>query len=157
MFESDNPSKIEDNNKKEHTTYTAEYSMGQKYYDIYGTLLQEKIKASCGAMMKEESALRPYFVVLFQIYLHITGQGMYEPVSLDFKKRFDETYNDLKIYELQNMSGNEEISFPDKLLEDLKKIDEDLQRTMQRMGLGINLRKNVSKKKLLKKAFLGGS
>lgn len=145
------------NDKKDdqHSSYTAEYSLGEELYKIFTELIKRKIEFAVASMSKEENALRPYYIFLFQLYILTKVAGMYPIIQMDYKKRFNEITEELNTFEITRQNNEDDVLFPDELLNKLIKIDEDLHETMQRMGLGINLRKNISKKKLLKKALIG--
>ena len=97
---------------------------------------------------KNEKQIRPLFAALYQLWTALGIKvNIVEGINDEIEDLVKEIRSDLSMWENKSKtSDNEPVPFPDDLCEKLDKFRDILFITMQKMGLGIHIRKKISER-----------
>lgn len=128
--------------------FRAEFSMGQYHYERYHKLLMAADNLAIRCHNFDSESVIPFYGVLKQIYKN------FRPIMFETRREtFDERFQKVKeeILKRVKQRRNTIQSFPIFIFELLDEIDTDLRDVAQVMGLGIEVRKELTSSQKFKK------
>jgi len=134
--------------------FKSEFSMGGYDFERYHKMLKVLDNVATRARMFDPNAIIPYHSILKELYIN------WRPVIYETKKKvFDKMFEDIekKIVSWTNESrrvyGTDSFSFPSRIAKDLERIHIELLEVRQLIGLGIEVRKEITQRKKWERAL----
>ena len=135
----------------------AEFSMGVRDYERYDAMLRkaDELALCTRPPHIDAGAITPYYSILKQLYINlrpVIGEREREKVDGFFKKISEQ----MLVFSAEATKRNQKVlKIDQQLLHDLEKMHILLLEIKQLVGLGINIIKNETLKKKMKRALLG--
>jgi len=129
--------------------FKAEFSMGQLDYERYHNMLQAADMYAIRCRNFENSFVLPFYAVLKQLYANFRPI-IFETKKKDFEERFKLVEKEIN----RRQVAGSKLNFPLQIFRILEEIHFDLLEIKQLIGLGIEVRKEMAKKTIMRKALV---